>query len=140
MSLLATSTVLVVEPDPVTRDTYRRALTGAGFRVTAVDNGAAAVSFLEQYRPAAVVFEPVAPPVNGIDLHQQLRAQPKTKDVPAILVVASDAKNEPSPFDTVVRKPVRVEQLVAAVETAVSRSSTSKYVRFYDEDAEEEES
>jgi len=65
MSLLSTDIVLVVEPDLVTRETYRRALSGAGFRVNLVDDGGAAVSFLEQYRPAAVVFDPGVPQLNG---------------------------------------------------------------------------
>jgi DNA-binding response OmpR family regulator len=136
MSLLFTDTVLVVEPDPVTRETYRRALSGAGFRVNAVEDGAAAVAFLEQYRPAAVVGPRH---LTGIDLLQDLRARQNTKDVPAIVIVASDAVVAPTPFDTFIRKPVRVEQLVAAVEAALSRSTTSRYTRFYDEDAEEDE-
>lgn len=139
MSLLSTDIVLVVEPDQVTRESYRRALSGAGFRVNLVDDGGAAVGFLERYRPSAVVFDPGLPQPTGIDLLQELRARPNTKDVPAILIVGSSAVVEPTPFDTFVRKPVRVEQLVAAVESALSLSSTGKYMRFYDEDAEEDE-
>jgi DNA-binding response OmpR family regulator len=139
MALLVTDTVLVIEPDPVTRETYRRALSGAGYRVSPVEDGAAAVSFLEQYRPAAVVFDPGLPQLAGIDLLEELRARQNTRDVPAIVIVASDAVVAPTPFDTFIRKPVRVEQLVAAVEGALSRSTTSRYTRFYDEDAEEDE-
>jgi DNA-binding response OmpR family regulator len=139
MALLVTDTVLVIEPDPVTRETYRRALSGAGYRVSPVEDGAAAVSFLEQYRPAAVVFDPGLPQLAGIDLLEELRARQNTRDVPAIVIVASDAVVAPTPFDTFIRKPVRVEQLVAAVERALSRSTTSRYTRFYDEDAEEDE-
>lgn len=139
MSLLFTDTVLVVEPDSVTRETYRRALSGAGYRVTLVEDGAAAVSFLEQYRPAAVVYDPGPLHLAGIDLLQDLRARQNTRDVPAIVIVASDTAVAPTPLDTFIRKPVRVEQLVAAVEGALSRSATSRYTRFYDEDAEEDE-
>ena len=138
MSLLATDTILVVEPDLVTRETYRRALSGAGFRVNAVEDRAAAVSILEQYRPAVVVCDPGLPQLAGIDLLQELRSRPNTRDVPAIVIVASDAVVQPAPFDTVVRKPVRLEQLVAAVEGVLSRSATSRYTRFYD-DADEDE-
>ena len=139
MSLLATDTILVVEPDPVTRESYRRALSGAGFRVSPIEDGAAAVSFLEQYRPAAVVVEPTLLKPAGIDLLQELRTRPNTKDVPAIVIVASNAVVAPAPFATVVRKPVRLEQLVAAVEGVLSRSATSRYTRFYDEDAEDDD-
>jgi two-component system, OmpR family, phosphate regulon response regulator PhoB len=139
MSLVSTDIVLVVEPDSVTRETYRRALSGAGFHVNPVEDGAAAVSFLEQYRPAAVVFDPGLAQPAGIDLLQELRSRPNTKDVPAIVIVASDAVVAPAPLDTVVRKPVRLEQLVAAVEGVLNRSATSRYTRFYDEDAEEDE-
>lgn len=139
MSLLFTDTVLVVEPDSVTRETYRRALSGAGFRVNPVEDGAAAVGFLEQYRPAVVVFDPGLPQLAGIDLLQELRSRPNTKDVPAIVIVASDAVVEPTAFNTLVRKPVRLEQLVAAVEGVLNRSATSRYTRFYDEDAEDDD-
>jgi two-component system phosphate regulon response regulator PhoB len=139
MSLLSTDIVLVVEPDSVTRETYRRALSGAGFRVNPVEDGAAAVDFLEQYRPAVVVFDPGLPQLAGIDLLQELRSRPNTKDVPAIVIVASDAVVEPTAFNTLVRKPVRLEQLVAAVEGVLNRSATSRYTRFYDEDAEDDD-
>ena len=139
MSLLFTDTVLVVEPDGVTRETYRRALSGAGFRVNPVEDGAAAVNFLEQHRPAVVVFEPGLPQMAGIDLLQELRSRTNTKDVPAIVIIASDAVVAPAPFATIVRKPVRLEQLVAAVEGVLSRSATSRYTRFYDEDAEDDD-
>ncbi|MGH9241449.1 MAG: hypothetical protein ACRD3G_25660, partial [Vicinamibacterales bacterium] len=79
------------------------------------------------------------PQLAGIDLLQDLRARPNTRDVPAIVIVASDAVVEPAPFATVVRKPVRLEQLVAAVENVLNRSATNRYTRFYDEDAEEDE-
>ena len=139
MSLLSTDIVLVVEPDSVTRETYRRALSGAGFRVNPVEDGAAAVGFLEQYRPAVAVFDPGLPQLAGIDLLQELRSRPNTKDVPAIVIVASDAVVEPTAFNTLVRKPVRLEQLVAAVEGVLNRSATSRYTRFYDEDAEDDD-
>ena len=139
MSLLFTDTVLVVEPDGVTRETYRRALSGAGFRVNPVEDGAAAVNFLAQHRPAVVVFEPGLPQMAGIDLLQELRSRTNTKDVPAIVIIASDAVVAPAPFATIVRKPVRLEQLVAAVEGILSRSATSRYTRFYDEDAEDDD-
>ena len=139
MSLLSTDIVLVVEPDSVTRETYRRALSGAGFRVNPVEDSAAAVSFLEQYRPAAVVVDPSLPQPAGIDLLQELRTRPNTRDVPAIVIVASDAVVKRTPFNTLVRKPVRLEQLVAAVESVLNRNATSRYTRFYDEDAEDDE-
>lgn len=139
MSLLFTDTVLVVEPDDVTRETYRRALSGAGFLVNPVEGGAAALSFLNQYRPAVVVFELGLPQLAGFDLLKELRSRPNTKDVPAIVIVASDAVVAAAPFATLVRKPVRLEQLVAAVEGALSRSATSRYTRFYDEDAEDDQ-
>jgi DNA-binding response OmpR family regulator len=139
MSLLSTDTVLLVEPDPITRETYRRALSGAGFLVNPVEGGAAALSFLDQYRPAVVVFELGLPQLAGFDLLKELRSRPNTKDVPAIVIVASNAVVAPAPFDTVVRKPVRLEQLVAAVEGVLSRSATSRYTRFYEEDAEDDE-
>ena len=139
MSLIVSDSVLVVEPDSVTRETYRRALTGAGFRVNSVEDGSAAVRFLEQYRPAAVVVEPGLLQPAGIDLLQELRSRPNTKDVPAIVIVASTAVVKPTAYDTLVRKPVRLEQLVAAVEGVLNQTATGRYTRFYDEDAEEGE-
>ena len=104
-----------------------------------VEDSAAAVSFLEQYRPAAVVVDPSLPQPAGIDLLQELRTRPNTRDVPAIVIVASDAVVKRTPFNTLVRKPVRLEQLVAAVESVLNRNATSRYTRFYDEDAEDDE-
>src|SRR5258705_6639939 len=65
-------TVLLVEDDNATREMFDYALRMAGFSVTAVRDGFAALRSIEQGCPDIVVLDLDLPHVSGLDVHQEL--------------------------------------------------------------------
>jgi DNA-binding response OmpR family regulator len=113
------SVVLVVEDDRQTREMYRAALMAAGFVVVAVEDGLDALRVLEHKRPNAVVLDLGLPRLPGIDVAQDIGAQPALQDVPIIVVTGQDADLNPQDFACILRKPVDSDQLITAVTTCL---------------------
>lgn len=115
--------VLVVEDDPTLRELYRNALTIAGHAVVAVEDGIDALRRVERRRPDAVVLDLGLPRVSGRDVERELKANPETSHIPIVIVTGNDVSDlNPSDFACVLRKPVSVEKLVAAVQDCLHRA------------------
>src|SRR3954467_12018191 len=98
---------------------YRAALMAAGFVVVAVEDGLDALRVLEQRRPSAVVLDLGLPRLAGIDVAQDIGAQPALQDVPIIVVTGQDAELNPQDFACILRKPIDSAQLITAVTTCL---------------------
>lgn len=114
------TTVLVVEDSVVEREIISDVLAGSGFKVKTATDGEEALELLEQTCPDLVVLDIVIPKMNGYELCRQLRADPKTKDVP---VVMCSTKNEQfdrywglkQGADAYISKPFQPRELVGTV-------------------------
>ena len=115
------SLVLVVEDDAQLRELYRIALRAAGYAVVAVEDGLNALEFAEQTIPAAVVLDLGLPRVGGFDVQQELAAHSATRQVPVILVTGHSGDINESDYACVLRKPIRPDQLVEAVENCLRK-------------------
>jgi len=109
--------VLVVEDDRSTRELHRAALTHAGYRVVAVEDGVDALRYLDSHGPpAAMVLDLGLPRLHGTDLHREMTAHKLTERVPVVVVTGEDRIIDERDFSCVLRKPIDPEKLVAAVE------------------------
>lgn len=111
--------MLVVEDDAQLRELYRMALRAAGYAVVAVDDGLDALEFADQTIPAAVVLDLGLPRVGGRDVQQELAAHEATRHVPIILVTGQSGDVHEGDYACVLRKPIRPDQLVEAVENCL---------------------
>lgn len=124
MSLAAAATVLLVEDDESTRELYRTALRRNGFRVVAVEDGVAALQFVEATRPDAIVLDVGLPRLGGLDVLGELRANPATRTVPILIVTGSDvASLDETVSALVLRKPLDPDDLVHAIREKIDRGS-----------------
>jgi DNA-binding response OmpR family regulator len=115
-------TVLVVEDDPELRETFRVALTVAGYAVVAVEDGVDALRRVEAGIPDLVVLDLLLPRLPGRDVHQELASRPDTRRVPIVVVTGSDTSDlELQTFACVLRKPVEPDTLVATIEACLRR-------------------
>jgi CheY-like chemotaxis protein len=113
-------TVLIVEDDAATRTMYREALTYAGYEVIAVEDGLDALRRIEETLPAVVVLDLMLPRLGGWDVYKELRANPRTRRLPVVIVTASEARElDPSALRRFLRKPISPEALTAMVDRAV---------------------
>ncbi len=112
--------ILVVEDDAGIRDSVEECLASEGHDTASVANGAEALEWLarEPTPPDLVVLDLVMPVMNGAELIERLRAQPRLAAVPIILMTA--AMSGPGltlpAVDAVLPKPFDLEALLAAVE------------------------
>ena len=116
--------ILLVEDDEQTREFYRHAIKAAGHEVAAVDDGLAALRRIDIELPDVIVLDLVLPRLGGIDVFQELRANPATRKIPVIAVTGSDRvlSVETTEFHYFLRKPVSPELLVATIDQALKRS------------------
>lgn len=116
----ATKSVLLVEDDGPTRELFRTALRHAGYSVTAVDDGLAALRLIESDGLDVVVLDMALPRLGGRDVLRELRANPATRAIPIVIVTGTNVSdlNERAGVP-VLQKPVDPDTLVRTVDQAV---------------------
>lgn len=83
------STVMVVEDCQPARDVVMRILKREGFDVIGASNGNEAWELLrQQTRPDLLLLDVMMPEMDGMTLLSLLRQDPRTRDLPVILLTA----------------------------------------------------
>jgi CheY-like chemotaxis protein len=119
--------IMVLEDEPMAQRLLRAALEPAGYRVTAVENGTAALEIVENDQPDMVVCDIVVPGIDGIQLITRLRREYGYKA--PILVVSghSQEKYRRATLDAganaFMAKPVERPELLVRVEELLSGGS-----------------
>ncbi|NTY02567.1 response regulator [Deinococcus sp. JMULE3] len=80
--------VLLAEDTAVTRQLLRGILSGAGFEVTAVENGALAWEAALRGAPDLLLTDVEMPQLGGLDLTRQVRAHPQLQHLPVVLLTS----------------------------------------------------
>ena len=115
-------TVLLVEDDDATREMFDYALRMAGFAVTAVRDGFAALRSIEQECPDVVVLDLDLPTVSGMDVHQEIVSHAETCMTPVVVVTGTNWQTPTEVFRTL-RKPIASDVLVTTIEQALAQAS-----------------
>ena len=108
------ATLLVVDDDARVRRQLQRAFEGAGHRVVACADAAAALRELHRQQCDLLVLDIELPGVSGLALCRLLRAQGATKRLPIIIVSAHD------------REEHKVDAFAAGADDFVVKGSTSR--------------
>lgn len=120
----AMSSVLVVEDDPIIRQTVEFALRRAGFSVRGVGDGVEALAIAAEFRPDLVLLDIMLPGMDGYQVAEALRSQ--DKDAAIIMVTALDQEQDKvrgldAGADDYITKPFSMEELLARVRANVRR-------------------
>jgi CheY-like chemotaxis protein len=108
--------VLVVEDDPSLRHLYWQALTFEGLQVITAEDGLTALDCLQRAAPSVVILDMNVPRLSGQELHQKMMADPKTRDIPVIVVAGTEtAADVAARAAALFQKPVPVQALVEEV-------------------------
>jgi PAS domain S-box-containing protein len=112
--------VLVVDDDAVSRHVLVQALGAAGFATAVSTNGTEARAWLAERTPCLVLLDLVMPPPDGYAVLRALRSDPKTVDLPVLVLTALDADDDvarafEAGADDFVRKPFRPAELIARI-------------------------
>jgi len=123
---LARGKILVIDDDPDNREILDYNLSREGFEVICARDAGEGLSSLEAQKPDLIILDLVMPGVDGIELCQQLKSDPDTRQLPVIMVTA---KNEESDVilglgvgaDDYISKPFKSKELIARVRSALRR-------------------
>ena len=111
--------VLVIDDSPVIHKILQLVLGNSGIKVTCINNGHKAFEVLEKEMADLVILDLMMPEMSGHDLYKMLRADPRTKDIPIIILTAkADAlkwNEELKHCDSFMTKPSDNDQLLAEV-------------------------
>ena len=119
--------ILLVEDEHFTRELVSMALQGAGYRVTAVADGEAALREIDRQRPDLAILDVRLPGMDGWELCQQFRSR---MDVPVIFLTSLRddeyvVKGLRAGGDDYLVKPFAPLVLVAHVEAVLRRAGGS---------------
>jgi CheY-like chemotaxis protein len=109
--------ILVIDDDPVIRESLEEALEDHGYQVETAANGKEALSVLAKWPPDLIILDLVMPIMDGWQFRlEQLRVHP---EVPAVVLTAywsaAEASQGLEPAE-LLRKPVEIDDLLAAIE------------------------
>jgi DNA-binding response OmpR family regulator len=107
--------ILIVEDDPDLRRMWRLALTLEGFEVSEAEDGLDALRLVEERPPDLIVLDLGLPRLSGLSVQQEIAAHVVTRDLPVVIVTASEEELGHVPVPCILRKPVTPDQLVQAV-------------------------
>jgi CheY-like chemotaxis protein len=83
-------TVLLVDDDPLILEVLRTILDLEEFDVVTASDGREALAAVEAARPDVVVCDVMMPDVDGLEVCRRLKSDPRTSDLPVILLTARD--------------------------------------------------
>lgn len=116
----ATPHVLIVDDELVTRNTLRGMLLAEGYKLSFAVNGREALAQVGQEPPDVILLDVMMPEMDGFEVCQHLKSDPRWQHIPIILVTALDSKEDlahglDSGADEFISKPVTTLELQARV-------------------------
>jgi CheY-like chemotaxis protein len=104
--------IVVADNDAASRQRIEPFLKRAGYEVIYVDNGPRALEKASHLQPLAILIDGQLPPSGAPALVRELRKDPRTREIPLVLLVAPDAPAVPVADCEVLVKPIDRQQLV----------------------------
>ena len=106
--------VLIVEDDVAIRESLRDLLDDEGYAVAEAANGAEALALLEKQRPELILLDLWMPVMTGGQLYERIRERADWAKIPIVVVTAANDA-PPSKDLEILRKPLRLEDLLATI-------------------------
>ena len=109
--------VLVVDDDPDLVAICSLVLESEGYAVDAASNGSEAVDKIESNDIDVVLLDVMMPVLDGLSVCKMVKRNPRTKDLPVVLISASSVLRERGRgcADAVIEKPFDINDLVHTV-------------------------
>jgi two-component system, OmpR family, phosphate regulon response regulator PhoB len=121
-----TPTILVVEDEPAILELLKVNLVDAGYDVRAAPDAETAHAMLQESLPDLVLLDWMLPGQSGLAFAKQLRAHPRTKELPVIMVTARTEESDrvaglEAWVDDYVTKPFSPRELKARIKSVLRR-------------------
>lgn len=107
--------ILVVDDDPHFRELYRMALRLEGFDVSVASDGVAALRQIEQEPPSLIILDLNMPGIDGWGVLAELARYESSRNIPVIVVTASDVVQATAQAAAILAKPIAPEELLPVI-------------------------
>ena len=123
--------VLVVDDSNLTRSLVKSAVEKAGFHTETAASGEEALERLEDTRFDLMITDVEMPGMNGMELAHRVRNDPRTEDLPILVLTASRDRTHRElgkgiGVDGFLTKPFSHEKLVVALENALNSRNSKR--------------
>ncbi|MBE7526718.1 MAG: phosphate regulon transcriptional regulator PhoB [Nitrosomonas sp.] len=121
------TTVLVVEDESAIQELIAYNLRNAGFAVVCVNSAEQAAKMVKEVLPDLVLLDWMLPGRSGIEFARSLRQDPRTKQIPVIMLTARVEEGDKvvgleSGADDYITKPFSPRELIARIKAVLRRS------------------
>ena len=130
----ATSTVLIIDDEPIARAGLEALLAGEGYRLEFATNGEEGLTMAAELVPDVILLDIMMPDMDGYEVCRRLKADPVTAELPVIfLTVRSDGEDEQKGVGVgcvdYISKPVSPPILLARVKTHIMLKSARDFLK-----------
>jgi CheY-like chemotaxis protein len=120
--------ILVVEDAPDNQVLVEQVFQDSGYRVTCIQDGQAALDWLETNQPDLILLDLSLPEIDGWEVARQLKASDRTAKIPIIAVTAHAMKGDKETAiaagcDDYLTKPLDIDLLEASVKQWLEQSA-----------------
>jgi len=120
------ATILVVEDEPSIHELISINLGMAGYEVIVAESAEQALSLIRNELPDLALLDWMLPGASGIDLARQLRSEPRTRELPIIMLTARGEEQDKlrgleTGADDYITKPFSVRELEARIKAVLRR-------------------
>jgi two-component system KDP operon response regulator KdpE len=123
-----TARVLVIDDEAQLRRAVTRSLEGHGYQVREAEDGAAALSAFEAFKPDVVLLDLMLPDMGGVQVCRELRRKHRTPII--ILSVIGEEKMKVAALDEgaddYLTKPFGMDELLARIRVALRRGASDR--------------
>ena len=118
--------VLVVDDEEDLLELVRYNLSRDGYKVTCVATGEEAFRSARKQTPDLIVLDLMLPGVDGLEVCRRLKSEPKTRDIPIIMLTAKSEESDmvaglERGADDYITKPFRLAELLLKVKRTLAR-------------------
>ncbi len=129
--------IFCVEDDGNIRELVIYTLTNVGMAAKGFEDGVTLFEAIDNEIPQLILLDVMLPGEDGVSILKRLKASPKTKHVPVIMVTAKGAEYDivsglDSGADDYVTKPFGMMELVSRIKAVLRRSRTEEQQDVYE--------
>ena len=124
------ATILCIDDDRIALGFLADTLKRAGYRTLITVDGPTGIEIAKREQPDVILLDVIMPTMHGLEVCQQLRADPQLKDTPIILLTALEdagvgAMGSKVGATATLHKPFRLENIVSVIKQVLGRESIS---------------